>query len=54
MDEWEKEVKRIANIFLSDFYYGERESKKTCELNNWNEKEFSQEVMWYFEDLLNM
>lgn len=54
MDEWEREVKRIAEIFLSDFYYAEKESKKVCEENNWNEKQFSIEVMWHFEDLLNM
>lgn len=51
---WEEEVKRIATIFLSDFYYGERESKRVCEENDWNEKDFSVEVMRYFEDLLNM
>lgn len=52
--EWEEEVKRIATLFLSDFYYGERESKRVCEENEWDEKEFSQEVVWYFEDLINM
>lgn len=54
MREWEKEVKRIATIFLSDFHCGCEESNRVCQDNGWDEEDFSREVKWYFEDLLNM
>lgn len=54
MGNWDKEIKRVAEIFAYDFYKGIEESEKICKINNWNEKKFSIEVSWYFEDLCNM